>query len=337
LKLTAAATSLGAVSGAAMHWISEWKQPRANVTILKATSYQENLTDLIRRGLVNYPHVLDRARGGRVVLKPNLVEYHQARQVNTHPALVAAAIEAFRALGAREVIVAEGPGHQRDTEILLEQSGLDEVLIEEKTPFVDLNLDSIHPVALPSNYTQLGQLFFPDTILGADLVVSMPKLKTHHWVGLTLSLKNMFGVVPGVKYGWPKNLLHWRGIDRSIVDINVALWDAPENVAQASRLGSARPTPFAIVDGIEGMEGDGPIYGDTINSGVIIMGDNLTAVDATGARIMGMIPERVSYLKVMLAHGGTLSENRIVQLGEPLSDVRQDFKVLERFSFLKPS
>jgi len=320
LKLIAAATGSLAVGGAATSWLNQRNQPIARVTILKAASYEKNLADLIRRGLEDYPHVLSRVGGGRVVLKPNLVEYHQARRVNTHPAMVAAAVVAFRALGAREVIVAEGPGHQRDTEMLLEQSGLDEVLMDEKTPFVDLNLDSIHPVPLPSNHTRLGRLFLPATILGADLVVSMPKLKTHHWVGVTLSLKNMFGVVPGVKYGWPKNLLHWRGIHNSIVDINVAVQPG-----------------LAIVDGIEGMEGDGPLYGETVKSGVIIMGDNLTAVDATGARLMGLHPERVRYLQMMLRYGGTLSESRINQLGENIADVRRDFKVLEHFSVLKRS
>jgi uncharacterized protein (DUF362 family) len=65
----------------------------------------------------------------------------------------------------------------------------------------------------------------------------MPKVKTHHWAGVTLSMKNLFGVVPGVAYGWPKNLLHWKGIDRSILDINAAV-----------------PAHFVIADGIIGME-----------------------------------------------------------------------------------
>jgi uncharacterized protein (DUF362 family) len=256
-----------------------------------------------------------------VVLKPNLVEYYHARAVNTHPALVAAAIAAFRSLGAREVVVAEGPGHQRDTEMLVEQSGLDAVLKAERAVFVDLNLDSTHAVPLRANYTGLGHLFFPDTILGADLVVSMPKLKTHHWVGATLSLKNMFGTVPGVKYGWPKNVLHWCGdqsIAKSIVDINLALQPG-----------------FAIVDGIEGMEGDGPLRGESVQSGVVIAGDNLTAVDATSAQVMGLNPARLSYLFAMLRHGGTVSEPRIKQLGEPVAAVRRDFKVLPAFEFLK--
>jgi uncharacterized protein (DUF362 family) len=128
----------------------------------------------------------------------------------------------------------------------------------------------------------------------------------------------MFGVVPGVKYGWPKNVLHWRGIHESIVDIAVAL----------------KPG-FAIVDGIEGMEGDGPLRGETVNAGVLIMGDNLTAVDATATRVMGLYPESVVYLNLMLAHGGTINAGRIHQLAETVKSVRRDFRVLESFAFLK--
>ncbi len=300
-------------------WMS--REPSARAAIFKARSYAGDLTGLIRRGLQHYPGVVARARGRRVVLKPNLVEYREARRVNTHPAVVAAAIEAFRSLGAREVLVAEGPGHQRDTEMLLEESGLEGTLRTGRAAFVDLNLDSLHSVPLRENYTRLGRLFFPDTILGADLIVSMPKLKTHHWVGATLALKNLFGAVPGAKYGWPKNVLHWRGarsIEKSIVDIALALQPG-----------------FAIVDGIEGMEGDGPLRGETVSSGVIVMGDNLTAVDATAARVMGLNPERMSYLRVMRRHGGILSEPRIEQLGEPVAAVRCDFKVLPPFECLK--
>jgi uncharacterized protein (DUF362 family) len=232
--------------------------------------------------------------------------------------MVAAAADAFLSLGAREVIVAEGPGHRRDTEILLEQSGLDYVVKSSKLKFVDLNLDDTAPTKLPFNQTMLLQMHFPKTILGADLVVSMPKLKTHHWVGVTLSLKNMFGTVPSVIYGWPKNVLHWRGIESSIVDINTAL----------------KPG-FAIIDGIEGMEGNGPLAGDTIKSNVIIMGTNPTAVDATATRLMGLRPEKVSYLTMMAETGQPLSEKYIQQVGETLASCVQSFKVLPKFDELK--
>lgn len=318
LKLGAAALGGGIVGSIGLPWYRRVEQPRARVTILKAVSYRQDLVDLIRCGLQDYPAVLARVKGGRVVLKPNIVDHYATHPVNTHPVFIAAVAAAFRHYGAAEVIVAEGPGHRRDTEMLLELSGVGDVLRQEKVNFVDLNLDAISRVTLASNYTRLGHLFFPHTILGADLVVSLPKLKTHHWTGVTLSMKNMFGTVPGVKYGWPKNLLHWRGISESIIDINNTI-----------RSG------FAIVDGVEGMEGDGPLHGGVVHSGVVVMGDQLTAVDATAARIMGVYPENIDYLMYTLAFGGTINEHRIKQLGEKLDSVRQDFQVMDHMAFIK--
>jgi len=293
------------------------RQPRARVTIYRSSSYRDSIARTIRQGLQNYPHVIRRARAGVVVLKPNLVEYHDDRCVNTNPAVVAGAIAAFRSVGARKVVVAEGPGHCRDTEVMLEQSGLEYAISCERSEFMDLNLDDSRRVPLAANHTGLGELAFPETILGASLVVSMPKLKTHHWTGVTLSLKNLFGTVPGTIYGWPKNVLHWHGIENSIVDINLAV----------------RPG-FAIVDGIEGMEGDGPLFGETVHSGVLVMGDNLAAVDATATRVMGLYPERVRYLNMMTAHGGTVAESKIEQVGERIADVRRPFRVLDDFRAL---
>lgn len=318
LKLSLAALVGAGIGGLGVPLSQRLEQPLAQVTILKAADYGQDLVDVIRRGLDNYPEIRQRARGGRVVLKPNLVDHYQAHPVNTHPAVVLAAVVAFRQLGAAEVVVAEGPGHRRDTEMLLEQSGFDAALFEERVRFVDLNLDDIGSLALGSRLTGLERLYFPQTIVNADLVVSMPKLKTHHWAGITLSLKNMFGTIPGAKYGWPKNWLHWHGISASIVDINTTL----------------RPG-FAIVDGIEGMEGDGPLHGTAVSSGVLVMGQNLTAVDATAARIMGVYPEKVDYLRYMIPYGGTINVGRIQQLGEMVAEVQQDFQVLPHVGFIK--
>src|SRR5690348_11026663 len=88
----------------------------AKVGIYKADSYQANLTDVIKRGLRDFNQL--QIKDKTIVLKPNLVEYFDSHKVNTNPLMVAAAAEAFRSMGAREVIVAEGPGHRRDTEIL---------------------------------------------------------------------------------------------------------------------------------------------------------------------------------------------------------------------------
>jgi uncharacterized protein (DUF362 family) len=126
-------------------------------------------------------------------------------------------------------------------------------------------------------------------------------------------MKNLFGVMPGIYYGWPKNLFHWEGIDKSILDIHETL----------------KPH-FAIVDGVVGMEGDGPIMGTPKRAGVIVMGRNLPAVDATCARIMGIDPYKVSYLAASSERLGPIRERQIRQRGEPIISVRTDFSLMEK-------
>ncbi len=289
---------------------------RSRVAVVPAAEYDDRLVDVVRQGLRLF--ALDVA-GKTVVLKPNFVEFDPAGVINTHPRLVVAAIEAFRRAGARDVVVAEGPGHHRDTEYLLTASGLYAALRETRARYVDLNNDDARALRVGSHYTGLAQLYFPETVVKADLLVSMPKLKTHHWAGVTLSMKNMFGCIPGSIYGFPKNVLHWAGIPESIVDIN-------------STLPVRR---FAIVDGIVGMEGNGPIQGERKRCGVVVFGEDPVAVDATAARLMTIDPRQVPYLAEAGRFLGNLAEDRIDQLGEALDGLRQDFRVLPTFAHLK--
>lgn len=292
------------------------KPERSRVAVLSASGYRRPLTDTLLRGLRLFRLEV---RGRRVVLKPNMVEFDPNGAINTHPAVVGAAVEAFRTLGASDVVVAEGPGHRRDTEYLLSASGLGEILADLDVPYVDLNLDDVRPVRLSSRFTELRSLYLPRTILDADLIVSMPKMKTHHWAGVTLSMKNLFGIVPGAVYGWPKNLLHWEGINESILDINAAL-----------------STPrFNIVDGIVGMEGNGPIQGEKVDSGVLVLGGDPVAVDATAARLMTIEPTRIDYLERSDAFLGNLAEESIDQLAEVPATFRRDYAVLDSFEGLK--
>jgi uncharacterized protein (DUF362 family) len=125
-------------------------------------------------------------RGKSVLLKPNLVEYIPGVEVNTNPALVGAAAEALLHLGAKCVVVGEGPGHQRDTYLVLVESGLDAQLRSQDIKFVDLNRDELVKVPTRAKFTGLDHLWLPRTVLTSDFIVSMPKVKTHHWAGVTL-------------------------------------------------------------------------------------------------------------------------------------------------------
>jgi len=285
------------------------------VVALAAPSYDADFAELIGRGLRELRVDL---RGTRVLLKPNLVEFEPGTVINTHPHVVVGAAIACRRAGAREVVVAEGPGHRRDLEYLLSSTGMLQLLTSENVPFVDLNHDDVHTRPLRSWFTSLAELALPQTLLDADVIVSMPKLKTHHWAGLTCSMKNFFGVVPGAVYGWPKNLLHFRGIDESILDI----------------VATVRPH-LAIVDGVIGMEGDGPIMGRPKPAGVVLMGRDVVAVDASAARVMGLRPEGVRYLSEAARFLGNLDTARIPMRGEALERFVTPFDVLPAFASLR--
>lgn len=286
----------------------------AEVLIAKLGNYDSDIASVVLAGFKELGVEQTEIRGKRILIKPNLVEPHAgAGHINTHPLVIRGAAEAFLRAGASKVVVAEGPGHSRDSLLTLEESGLQDVLRGERIPFVDLNYVAGYTVENTGRCTRLPTLVLPVTLREADWVVSVAKMKTHHWAGVTLSMKNLFGVMPGIYYGWPKNLFHWEGIDGSILDINEAV----------------KPD-FAIIDGVVGMEGDGPIMGTPKRAGVLVMGRNLPAADATCARIMGIDPDKVSYLAAASDRLGTIRESDIYQRGEAIASVRTDFALVER-------
>ncbi len=268
----------------------------AHVAVLTASGYDGALEATVLDG---FRAIGANVRGATVLLKPNLVEFDPSTAINTEPRLIAATVLALRRLGAASVRVGEGPGHRRDVQDVVTRSGLTDALAGVEAPFVDLNGDAIRRVGLRSRYTDLRELWLPTAVLDADVVVSMPKMKTHHWAGVTLSLKNLFGTLPGRVYGWPKNILHWAGIEPSILDI----------------AGAVRPH-YSIIDGVVGMEGNGPISGEPVRSGVLVFADDPVAADSVGASLMGFDPERIPYISEAGRFLGQMDRSRIEQRGE---------------------
>ena len=291
---------------------ARFRRPEMSPVFLSAvTSYASDLSDVVLRGMRELG--VDVA-GKRVLLKPNLVEYEPGSAINTNPSVIVGAAIAMRQAGAAEVVVGEAPGHQRDIEYLVTATGLSDHLREHRIRFVDLNTDDVEWRELASNFTGIGRMALPVSVLNADLVVSMPKLKTHHWAGMTCSMKNLFGVVPGAVYGWPKNVLHQHGIYDSIVDL----------------VATVRPG-LTIVDGIVGMEGDGPIMGTPRGFGVLAMSRDLIAADATCARVLGFDAAKLPYLETAGRFLGNLDERRIDQRGEAPARFATRAVVLEQF------
>ena len=312
-RRTLLATGGAALGGlVAAPWLGTVLRQRSEVFIARNQRYDGTLTTTIRDGLLAAGAKPEAFCGKRVLLKPNMVEPSRSvPHMTTHPAVIVAAAEAFLNWGA-EVSVAEAPGHVRDTEMALDESGVAEALTDVGVRFADLNYEEVVWRRNRGRQSRLRGFWFPRSVVDADYVVSMPKLKTHHWQGLTAAMKNLYGVLPGIQYGWPKNVLHHNGIPQTVVDINASL-----------------PSLLTIVDGIDCMEGDGPILGSLKRMGLIVVGVNLPAVDATIARIMHLVPERVPYLSLAAERLGPIDESRIEQRGETWREVASQFKILD--------
>lgn len=310
---TLVAGTVGGASGTWLLRVLKTRKMTAESFIASLSNYQADISGTVRSGFRELGISPGEIKGKRVLLKPNLVETNAgATHINTHPLVIRGAIEAFMAYGATEVLVGEGPGHCRDSLLVLEESGLAEVLAEDRIRFEDFNYDEVYSVINAGGHSPLKELVFPKTFQKVDWIVSMAKMKTHHWAGVTLSMKNLFGVMPGSYYGWPKNVLHWAGISETILDIYATL----------------RPH-LTIVDGIVGMEGDGPVMGTPNPAGVLVMGRNFPAVDSTCARIMGINPCKVPHLAAADGMLGTIREISIQQRGETIASVRTDFELVD--------
>ena len=201
---------------------------------------------------------------------------------------------------------------------MLSQTGYEQSLRDEKIRFVDLNRDELIRTPLRASYTGMKDLWLPRTVLEADFLVSMPKIKAHHWSGVTLSMKNMFGIVPGTRYGWPKNILHWKGIQESILDVCATV-----------------PINFVIADGIVAMEGNGPLNGTARALGKIVLADDPVAADATCARLMGFHSERVVHIREGSRFLGNASPVLIDQVAETVVSPATPFGVVPEFRHLQ--
>ena len=308
---SAAVTAAASSTGCARATLAAGPPGKSAVAILRAASYSVDLLDCLARGAALCGL---NALGKRVLLKPNLVEFDARSVIHTQVEVLAAAIALFERLGASEILIGEGPGHRRDTWYLAEAAGYRAAISRFDSRFVDLNRDEVARVA---PFAGTSGIYLARTPLAADLVVSIARMKTHHWAGATLSMKNLFGVVPGAVYGWPKNHLHQAGIGPCVAELNRIF-----------------PRRFAIVDGIVGMEGNGPIQGRARPCGVLVMGSDLAAVDATCCRIMDIDPGKIEYLQ--LASGQNhVREASIEQRGESIAQVCTRFELIPEFRHLR--
>jgi uncharacterized protein (DUF362 family)/Pyruvate/2-oxoacid:ferredoxin oxidoreductase delta subunit len=276
---------------------------KSSVSIVKCPNYDENkVLSGLRRSIDLIGGIQTFVKKGHhVLLKPNLL-YGKSpeKAVTTHPAIVKGVIEIVREAGGVPFI-----GDSPSIGSLMkaaEKAGIKAVADEMKCPLVEFN----RPVLPPNGKGKIfKQLEIDQTVLEADVIINLPKWKTHVQMLLTLGVKNLFGCIPGPR----KALWHLKaGEDRkTFARILVDIYQ----VIQPS---------LTLLDGIVGMEGNGPNSGRPIPLGLILASGDSLSLDQIVCDLLGI--SRKSLLTNRVAFEQGLGKDKIDVVGERVEDVK---------------
>jgi uncharacterized protein (DUF362 family) len=282
-------------------------KPPSVVGIGQSASYDEDLLSSLHDlwNISEMPSV----DGKTILVKPNMLDMIGENIATTHPKIVAAVVDLLADLGVTALAVGDGSFFRRDTCSVAKNCGLMAILDARNINFIDLNYDELVPIKVRDGWIRnTDTLWLPRHVVEADFIVSVAKLKTHHWAGVTLSLKNLLGVIPGSRYGWAKNIIHFNGINATILGLYQSL-----------------PPVISIVDGIVGMEGNGPLFGKPVQHGLLAMGCDPLAVDVICAQLMGFSIDSIPYLNGA-AFAGIGQAQKIETRGVPLQQMQKHYE-----------
>lgn len=250
-------------------------------------------------------------KGDTVLIKPNICGYSKfGSPLITDYRVVEEVIKIARECGAEKIIIGEGPisGMAFNNDV----NGYKNIQDVEFVEFNSLSEEDCYEVKAENSLTG-NSFFIPKVYMDADVVIGVPKLKTHFQPDavISLCLKNMYGVPPGKIYGVGyKNGLHQMGLKESIVDLNMI-----------------RKPDFQVVDGIIGGEGYGPLDNKPVDSQIILAGTDPVAVDTVGLTFMGFTADEIPHVKLAAESGvGIADLSKIKVVGAVLDDIKMKFK-----------
>lgn len=245
------------------------------VAVERAENYQFENVDRAINNAVNFIGGWEKyiKKGDKVLIKPNLLTAALPQKaVTTHPEVVRSLIKAVKKLGAKP-FVADSPGVS-NVKKTAEKTGILQVCKEEETPFIFWEKSKIYPCR-EGKFVKHFEL--ADTISDFDKIISVAKMKTHVFMGVTGAVKNLFGCIVGTN----KARFHLRM--QKHADFAHVMVDLYYTV---------KPT-LNIIDGISGMEGQGPMSGDIVNPKLVIVSEDGFAADLVMADKMGFNAENM--------------------------------------------
>jgi uncharacterized protein (DUF362 family)/Pyruvate/2-oxoacid:ferredoxin oxidoreductase delta subunit len=254
---------------------------KSSVSIVRCASYEAALLERALNEAAEKAGGLE-VRGASVLVKPNLLNANgYERAVTTHPALVAATVRWLKRGGAARVLVGDSPGWQAQ-DFVGKKSGIREAAEESGAEWADFSQG--REVDNPEG--RLVKSFSLAAPLSeVDLLVSLPKLKTHELMYYSGAIKNLFGLVPGLE----KSAFHLRFPRRE------------DFAAMLADLALAAAPDFSIMDAVVAMEGPGPNNGRPKSLGLLLASKDPLAMDWAAAGLIGYEPEKVPYLAELMA------------------------------------
>ena len=274
-------------------------QPGIEAAVRKAVSLAGGLDKIVKSD-------------SRVLIKPNLFRPEPSGTgLITDCRVTEAVTKIVLELGAKSVVIGEGSGAGYDfdgshsTEEAFRVSGTADVARKLGVALCNLNRDAFVEVIISNPYV-MDKVRVARTALESDVIISVPVLKTHVRTLITLSLKNMKGVMAGAE----KRKTHRLGLDQAIADLNLAV----------------KPD-YVVVDGLAGMQGLWEYPEDRFELGVIMAGRDPVAVDTAGTYLMGFDPSQVMHLQYFARRQGTVADlSRLELVGESIDEYRQSLK-----------
>jgi len=251
--------------------------------------------------LIDYKSAL--AGYNKVLIKVNFItDKTWDTGATTDPIVVEAIIEKLNGLPV-SVYVVESDATMTNADKAFEKTGMKAMCQQKGVECINLrHLKDKVKLDVP-NCETLNSVTVPK-IVTESAIISAAKLKTHVNTGVTLGMKNMFGLLPD-KF---KAKYHAKGISKVIVDINTVI----------------KPV-LTVIDGFVGMEGNGPVEGTPVKMDLVIAGKDVVATDATGCRVMGINPYNISHIRRANEKGlGNIDDIQV--LGEKIGNVAKTFK-----------
>ncbi len=248
-----------------------------------------------------------------VLLKPNILMGKPAeRAVNTHPEVVRAVIQWVKKFNPSKIYVCDSAGGQKPgiTETAMKESGILDICEEEGAICVPFEKTE-REIYKVKDALELKEISSSRLIREADLIINIPKIKTHWQCTLTCCIKNMFGTV----------LLANKAKTHAQAAVLDRFCSALADIYSVSK------PQLTVIDGYYCQEGQGPSSGDVVKLDIILAGYDGVALDSAVCKIIGFDPSEVLYLeKAEKKKLGTTDLNNVEFLGEPIESVFRQFK-----------